>query len=328
MDSKIKSAFACAAVAVAASVALVDTAFAQAKEQFFPVPVYRTGPYAPNGVPFANGYVDYLKMLQARDGGIGGVKNTFEGGGNRHATHRGAECYERLKGKGPTGATAFHPLSTGITFAVTDKSFNDRIPIITAGYGRADSVDGTVFGWNFPIGGTYWDAADMLIQHVGKKEGGLANLKGKKIALVYHDSPYGKEPIALLQERAKMHGYELLLLPVTHPGVEQKATSLQIRQNRPDYVFLWCWGVMNSTAIKEAVAWTDPREKMYGVWWSGAAPNVPPAGDGAKGYNAPVFLAPAGRGQVHADMLKHVYDKGQGTGKKEDIGEVLYNRGM
>ena len=28
---------------------------AQAKEQFFPVLAYRTGAYAPNGMPFANG---------------------------------------------------------------------------------------------------------------------------------------------------------------------------------------------------------------------------------------------------------------------------------
>ena len=83
-----------------------------------------------------------------------------------------------------------------------------------------------------------------------------------------------------------MHGFETLLLPVTHPGVEQKATWLQIRQNRPDYVLLWGWGVMNSTAIKEAVAVGYPRDKMYGVWWSGAEPDVRPAEDGAKGYNS------------------------------------------
>jgi branched-chain amino acid transport system substrate-binding protein len=319
-----------ALLAVSAAIAAVGStsALAQAKEQFFPVLSYRTGAYAPNGIPFANGYVDYLKLVNARDGGIGGVKITFEECETGYATDKGVECYERLKGKGPTGATVFQPLSTGITFAVTDKSFSDHIPIITAGYGRADSVDGTVFGWNFPLGGTYWDAADMLVQHVGKKEGGLDKLKGKKIALVYHDSPYGKEPIALLEQRAKMHGYELILLPVTHPGVEQKATWLQIRQQRPDYVFLWGWGVMNSTSIKEAVATGYPREKMYGVWLSGAEPDVTPAGDGAKGYNALVFLAPAGQGQVHKDLIKYVYDKGQGTGKKEEIGEVLYNRGL
>ena len=251
MKLKAKStllAMTLAASAVAAALGS-SAAMAQAKEQFFPVLSYRTGAYAPNGIPFANGYVDYLKLINARDGGINGVKITFEECETGYATDRGVECYERLKGKGPTGATAFHPLSTGITFALTDKSFADHIPIVTTGYGRADSVDGSVFGWNFPLGGTYWDAADMLVQEIGKKEGGLDKLKGKKIALVYHDSPYGKEPIALLEERAKMHGYQLLLLPVTHPGVEQKSTWLQIRQQRPDYVFLWGWGVMNSTSI-------------------------------------------------------------------------------
>ena len=90
----------------------------------------------------------------------------------------------------------------------------------------------------------------------------------------------------------------LRLLPITMPGIEQKSVWLQIRQSRPDYVFLWGWGVMNSTSIKEAVATGYPREKMYGVWWSGAEPDVTPAGEGAKGYNSLVFLAPAGQGQV------------------------------
>jgi branched-chain amino acid transport system substrate-binding protein len=143
-----------------------------------------------------------------------------------------------------------------------------------------------VFKWNFPLLGTYWTGADVLVQHIGKKEGGLDKLKGKKIALVYHDSPFGKEPIPLLQERAKMHGFELQLLPVTTPGVEQKSAWLQVRQSGPTYVLLWGWGVMNSTALKEAVATGYPREKMYGVWWSGAEPDVKDVGAGAKGYNA------------------------------------------
>jgi branched-chain amino acid transport system substrate-binding protein len=303
-------------------------AFAQAKEQFFPVLVYRTGAYAPNGVPFANGYVDYLKLVNARDGGINGVKITYEECETGYATDRGVECYERLKGKGPTGAAVFQPLSTGITFALTDKTFTDKIPLITAGYGRSDSANGAAFPFNFILGGHYWVAADILVQHVGAREGGMDKLKGKKIALIYHDSPYGKEPIPLLEERSKLNGFDLIKIPVTHPGVEQKAAWLQVRRDRPDYVFLWGWGVMNSTSIKEAVATGYPREKMYGVWWSGAEPDVRPAGDGAKGYNALTFLAPAGKGKVHADVMKYVHDKGQGTGPKDEVGEVLYNRGL
>ena len=63
-------------LALAACLAVVGiTAFAQPKEQFFPALPYRTGPFAPNGVPWANGYLDYLKLTNAR-GGINGVNAT------------------------------------------------------------------------------------------------------------------------------------------------------------------------------------------------------------------------------------------------------------
>ncbi len=311
----------------ATSAVLATSAFAQAKEQFFPVLVYRTGAYAPNGVPFANGYVDYLKYVNAK-GGLGGVKISFEECETGYATDKGVECYERLKGKNG-GATVFQPLSTGITFALTEKAPGDKIPLITAGYGRADTADGLAFKWNFPLLGTYWTAADILIQHLAKKEGGADKLKGKKIALVYHDSPYGKEPISLLQERAKMHGFELQLLPVAHPGVEQKATWLQVRQSKPDYIFLWGWGVMNSASLKEAVATGYPREKMYGVWWSGAEPDVKDVGANAKGYTALAMQHGAEpNAKITQDILKEVHGKGQGTGSKDEVGQVLYMRGL
>jgi len=314
-----------AALAIAAG-GLLGTALAEAQsanEIFVPVLVYRTGPYAPNGIPWADGFVDYLKLVNARDGGVNGVKIAFEECETGYATDRGVECYERLKSKHPV---AFSPLSTGITYALTDKVYNDHIVLITAGYGRADSVDGAVFKWNFPMMGTYWDGADILVQHVKKK----GSLKGKKIALVYHDSPYGKEPIPVLEELAKKEGFELLKLPVTHPGVEQKATWLQIRQQRPDYVFLWGWGVMNSTAIKEAIAVGYPRLQMYGVWWAAAEPDVLPAEMAAKGYNGLALEHSAENNlPIHKDMIKYLYDKGQGTAaKREEVGQVLYNRGM
>jgi branched-chain amino acid transport system substrate-binding protein len=205
---------------------------------------------------------------------------------------------------------------------------NDKIPLITLGYGLSAAQDGGVFKWNFPLMGSYWTAADMLIQHIGKKEGGMDKLKGKKIALVYHDSPFGKEPIPLLQERAKMNGFELGLIPVAAPGIEQKSAWLQVRQSRPDYVLLWGWGVMNSTALKEAQATGYPREKMYGVWWAGAEPDVKDVGEGAKGYNALNLNTSGQSPKVIQDILKYVHDKGQGTGPKEEVGTVLYTRGL
>ena len=315
-----------AAVAVGASSLVSTAAYAQAKEQFFPLLSYRTGPYAPNGVPWANGKQDYIKMINARDGGVNGVKLTYEECETGYATDRGVECYERMKGR--PGVALFDPQATGITFALTEKVVADKIPLLTLGYGLSVAQDGQAFKWNFPLMGSYWTGADILIQHIGKKEGGLDKLKGKKIALVYHDSPFGKEPIPVLQERARMHGFELQLIPVTAPGVEQKSAWLQVRQSKPDMVLLWGWGVMNSTALKEAQATGYPRDRMYGVWWAGAEPDVKDVGEGAKGYNALALNTSGQQPKVIQDILKLVHDKGQGTGPKDEVGQVLYTRGV
>ena len=298
---------------------------AQSKDQFVPVLSYRTGPYAPNGTQWANGFVDYLKLVNTK-GGINNVKISYEECETGYDTARSVECYERLKSKNPSFV---QPLSTGATFAITEKAPVDKIPVLTVGYGRSESADGAVFKWNFPIAGTYWVAADTIIQAIAKKEGGWDKLKGKKIGLVYHDSPFGKEPIPLIQERSRIHGFELQLLPVTAPGVEQKATWLQVRQARPDYVVLWGWGVMNSTAIKEAQATGYPREKMYGVWWAGAEPDVKDVADGAKGYNAVTIQHGAEpNSDIVKTLLAQLHSKGQGTGPKEEVGQVLYLRGV
>ena len=323
-----KTMLAVAGAAVLAAPMLASPAMAQ-NEQFVPLLVYRTGPYAPNGIPIFNGFNDYFNLINERDGGVGGVKLTWEECETGYNNDRGVECYERLKNKGPTGASVVSPYSTGITYALIERATSDKIPVLSMGYGRTDAGDGRIFPYVFTAPASYWSQASALVKYVADQEGGLDQLKGKKIALVYHDSAYGKEPIATLEVLAQKHGYEFSKFPVAHPGLEQKATWLQIgRQLRPDWVFMWGWGVMNSTAIKEAAAVGFPMEKFIGVWWSSAEPDVVPAGKGAVGYKGGAFHAPGDDFPVHKDIYKHVHDAGKGSGERDKVGEVLYNRGV
>src|SRR5947207_15051827 len=78
-------------------------------EQFIPRLVYRTGPYAPNGIPFADGYADYLDMINARDGGVGGVKITYEECDTGYNNDKVVECSGRRKNKGPADAALVDP---------------------------------------------------------------------------------------------------------------------------------------------------------------------------------------------------------------------------
>src|SRR5262245_39788527 len=123
------------AVAVLSLAAAAAPALAQ-NEQFIPANFYGVGPYAPGGSGFGGGMIDYFAMLNARDGGINGVKLTWEKCETEYRNDRGVECYERSKKKGPTGATLIHPLSTGITYSLIDKGTADKIPVVSVGYGR------------------------------------------------------------------------------------------------------------------------------------------------------------------------------------------------
>jgi branched-chain amino acid transport system substrate-binding protein len=176
-----------------------------------------------------------------------------------------------LKGK-HGGATVFQPLSTGITFAPHRRRFRlTRFPMITSGYGRSDSADGSIFKWNF-LARHYWSQATRLLQHIAKKEGGWDKLKGKKIAVVYHDSPVRQGTAADPRRAFKMHGFILQLQPVPAPGVEQKAIWLQVRQQRPDFVIMQTWGVMTPRPSRKQLRPAIRARRCSAPGGSGANP--------------------------------------------------------
>jgi branched-chain amino acid transport system substrate-binding protein len=309
------------------AVALAAAGAACAQEQFIPVLSYRVGPYAAGGSGYYGGAIDYFTLTNL-NGGINGVKLVWEECETEYNASKGVECYERLKKKNG-GASTVEPLSTGIAYGLFDRVAQDKIPMTTFGYGLASSADGRVYDWVFPLGTTYWDQMAAMIAYLGQKEGGLDKLKGKKIAFLYHDSAYGKEPIPVLDALAQRHGYETLKIAVTPPGQTMESQWLQIRQARPDYVILWTYGVMSTVALKTAAKVGYPKDKLLGVWWAGSEEDVVPAGDAAKGYVSASFTASGTNFPVMQDIKNKVY--GARKGNLEDpsrLGNVMYTRGV
>ncbi|WP_371055662.1 ABC transporter substrate-binding protein [Rhodosalinus sp. K401] len=302
------------AASMAAGPALADLVF--------PDLSYRTGPYAAGGIPFSDGYRDYFTMVNERDGGIGGVPARVIECETGYNTEKGVECYEATKGE---GALIYQPLSTGITYQLIPKVSADGIPLHTMGYGRTSAKNGEVFEWVFNYPANYWDAASVAIKYLLDENGG--DLSDSKITLLYHNSAYGKEPIRTLESLAEKHGYELTTIAVDHPGQEQKSQWLQIRRERPDYVIMWGWGVMNQVAIQEAANIRFPMENFIGNWWAGAEHDVTPAGAAADGYKS-LNMNRIADYPVFADIRTHVIDKGLAAGDGSNVGKVLYTRGM
>ena len=314
------------ALAVMAGLPAVESARA-ADTIYIPLFTYRTGPFAGSGIPIANGMADYLNMLNERDGGIGGVKLEVAECETSYDTKKGVECYESIKGKNPV---LTNPYSTGITLNLIPKAAVDKIPILSFSYGLSASADGATFPWIFNPPSTYWDGASVFVRYAAQVEGGFDKLKGKKIGLLHLDAPYGKEPIPLLEALAKEYGFELKLYPV--PAAEMQNQSslwLNIRRDRPDWIYLQGFGSMNPTAVSEAAKNNYPMGRLVGNWWAGGDDDARPAGAGGKGYLSLDFNQVGQNFPVIQDILKHVVaTKKSQVASADKVGENLYNRGV
>lgn len=298
-------------------------------EQYFPLQSYRVGPYAAGGTGFFGGFIDYLKYVNAK-GGINGVKLTWSECETEYVVEKGVECYERLKGglKGAPAA-ATNPLSVGIAYATLERSTADKLPLITINHGRTDSTDGSVFPYAFPLQLNPYSEVSAIINYIGQQAGGLSKLKGLNIVTLYHGSPYGKETNEVLKTLAAQYGFTLTLLEVPHPGNEQQSQWLNIRREKPDWVILRGWGVMNPVALKTAQKVGFPVNRIIGNIWSNSEEDAAPAGAAAKGFIS-ITTHPSGTDfPVLQGIKKEVIDQGQGDlADPKRFGTVYYNLGV
>ena len=308
--------------------ALVGVTAVAASEQFLPVFGAREGAVKSFYIPLANGFIDYVTLLNERDGGINGVKLVWEECETVYDVDRGLECYERLKGKGPTGAAAFHPVGTPLASALTERVTHDRIPLISLGLGRSDAADGRVFPYVFNPPIHYWSQNTAKIRFIAQQAGGMEQLKGLKVVHVYHDSAYGQETLPILDTQATQYGFTVQHLAIKPPGLDQKATWLRVKAARPDWVLLRTFGVMTPTALKEAAQVGVPRDKIVGPTATCSDQEMVPAGEAAIGYICAIYHGTGTHFPLIQDIFKYVYARGKGAGPERDVGTQSWIRGM
>jgi branched-chain amino acid transport system substrate-binding protein len=304
------------------------TAVAAAGAQFLPILGGREGAVRSFYIPLTNGYIDYVTLLNERDRGIHGVPLVWEECETVYDVDRGMECYERLKGKGPTGAAAFHPVGTPIANALTERAWHDQIPLIMVGIGRSDAADGRVFPYVFTPPVTYWSMNTAKLRFIAQQVGGLDQLKGLKIANVYYDNDYGRETLPILDRQAVQYGFTVQHLAVPPPGLDQKATWLRVKVAQPDWVILRSFGVMTPTALKEAAQVGFARDKIVGPAATCSEQEMVPAGEAAIGYICGIYHGTGTHFPLIQDIFTYVYVRGKGAGPASDVGTQSWIRGM
>jgi len=304
------------------------TAVAAAGAQFLPVLGVREGANRFFQIPLANGFIDYVTLLNERDGGIHGVPLVWEECETVYDVPRGVACYERLKGKGPTGAAAMQLANTSLLYALVERATHDQIPLLATGFGRSDAAEGRVFPYVFPAPSTYWSQNTAKIRFMGQRAGGMAQLQGRKIVHVYADNDFGRETLPILDHQATHYGFTVQHLAVPLPGLDQKATWLRVQVAQPDWVILRSQGVMTTTALKEAAQVGVPRDKIVGPHPACAEQDLLAAGEAAIGFICATWWGMGTHFPLLQEIRQYVYARGKGAGPEEDVGTTPWIRGM
>jgi len=304
------------------------TAVAAAGEQFIPLLVTREGAMRFQNIPNADGFVAYLTLLNERDGGINGVKLVWEECETVYDVDRGVECYERLKAKGPTGAAAFHPVSTPLVNALIERATHDQIPLLTVGFGRTDASDGRVFPYVFHLPNSQGSQSTAEIRFIGQRAGGMELLKGRKIVHVYNAGGGAPEAIPVLDTQAARYGFALQHVGVHLPGLDQKATWLRVKVAQPDWVILRGAGVMTRTALQEAAQVGVPRDRIVGAVATCAEEEMVAAGEAAIGFTCATWHGLGRDFPLIQEVLQYIYARGQGPGPESDVGTTHWIRGV
>ena len=280
----------------------------------------RTGPTKNVGVEICPGVTDYIALVNKK-GGVMGHKLEYTEIEHGYTVDRGVEAYERLK---RDGVVATLDYGTPIVYALTPRHMDDKIPAITPGFGRADSADGTVWPYIFPMAASYWSQAGAAMKYIADH----GAKKGTKVAHIYYDNPAGREGIPIMEAVAKKEGYELRLFAVPPPGLEMGPQVIDItRRFKADWVIGHLFGRSPSVSIKELKKAGFPLNRVVSFVWGAGEADLEAAGwDVGQGYIGMQFAAVGRNLPVIQEIMKMMKDEGKEVPKY--VGGVYYNRGV
>lgn len=271
---------------------------------------------------YSHGQRDYLSLINAR-GGIKGY--TFQATVVDHGNEpqRGIEAYERFKADGVVLMDFF---STPVSRAIVPRAIKEGLNVLTLFHGRSDAADGEIFPTIFPAGALYWSQAAVILKCIADQEKG--DLKGKKIALVGIDSPFGKEPLPIFQAVSAKQGFELQTFFYPSPGNEQSSSWTAVRRFNPDWVVIWGAGGGQTVSLRDAIRNGIKLDRLLSVIWLSETDTEIVGKDAAKGVLRFEGAAYGRDNPVVKAILDEVVAKGKSAGPAEKVASSYYNVGV
>ena len=222
------------ALAAAASAALPLAARAQAKgaaaskdDIVLGASVPMTGVFAFAGIGIDAGIKDYLSILNGQ-GGIRGRKVRYVAGDTAYKVDQSMAVFKKITSQ--EKVHLYYADSTGFVKTVNPEVERMGSMIMTGASFAKEITNAQRYPLQFMVGPDYSEMVGILLQYIAKTK------PGAKVALVYSDTEFGRDPVEAARADTKRLGLNLVLEIVTPPGsVDVSTEVIKLRRAAPDY---------------------------------------------------------------------------------------------
>lgn len=239
-----------------------------------------TGAFAFAGNAALDAWRDSIDWTNDK-GGIGGRKLELIVEDDGYDVAKGTSAFNRIVGRESADELLFvYGDSTGLSKALAPEITRLRLPYTATSF-SSELADPQTYPTIFVMGPTYTDMMAALLGQVKRQKGKA------KIALLYSNSEFGKDPIPFVKEQAAKDGMQIVAEEVTGLAIADAAPIiLKLRQANPDFVIMHGYVLTGEPVVVKAAREQGLKSVFMGTYYSAELALLQRAGASADGFVA------------------------------------------
>lgn len=263
------------ALLAAAGIALAPAAQAQ-EDIVIGGSIPMSGVFAFAGIGVHAGIQDYLKIVNDA-GGIKGRKFKYVFEDTAYKPDVSVAAFKKITGGNKVNL--YYADSTAFSRTINPEL--ERMgSIMMAGASFATEInDPKKYPYQFIAGPDYSEQIGILLRHIAKEK------PGAKVAIVYSDSEFGRDPVDEFRATAKKLGLTVAAEIQTAPGsVDVSTEVIKLRRSDPDYTIFHGYVLAPIPEFVTQMKKSGAKSHFMGTFWTMDSSTVMKLGEAGEGF--------------------------------------------
>ena len=264
------------ATAILSATAGLPAARAADKEIVIGGSIPMSGVFAFAGIGIHAGIQDYVKMVNAA-GGIAGHTLRYVPEDSAYKVDQSVAAFKKITSQNKVNF--YYGDSTAFSKTINPELDRAGSMIMSGASFATELNDPKKYPYQFIAGPDYTQQFGILLRYIAKEK------PGAKVAFVYSDTEFGRDPIESSRGVAKELGLNVAIEIMTPPGAVDVSTEMaKMRRARPDFIIFHGYILGPIPEFIGQARQLGLDTKFMGTFWTMDNSTVMQMGDVAEGF--------------------------------------------